>query len=56
MKMDKNILSGIKKNSTIELKFVDLTYEGLGVAKHDGLAIFVKGALPGESGKVGLQR
>ena len=54
--MDKNILSGIKKNSTIELKFVDLTYEGLGVAKHDGLAIFVKGALPGESGKVRITK
>lgn len=42
----------IKKNSIVEVNFVDLTYEGLGVAKHDGLAIFVKGALPGESGKV----
>ncbi|MGL5437053.1 MAG: 23S rRNA (uracil(1939)-C(5))-methyltransferase RlmD [Lachnospiraceae bacterium] len=46
----------IKKNSIVELKFVDLTYEGLGVAKHDGLAIFVKGALPGESGKVRISK
>ncbi len=46
----------IKKNSTVELKFVDLTYEGQGVAKHDGLAIFVKGALPGESGTVRITK
>lgn len=46
----------MEKGTTVELKFVDLTYEGLGVAKHDGLAIFVKGALPGESAKVRITK
>ena len=55
--MEKSIRGGmINKNSIVELKFVDLTYEGLGVAKHDGLAVFVKGALPGESGKVRITK
>lgn len=46
----------LEKNSKIKLKFIDLTYEGQGVAKYDGLAIFVKGALPGEEGMVRITK
>lgn len=46
----------IKKDSELKLKFIDLTYEGLGVAKYDGLAIFVKGALPDEEGNVRITK
>ncbi len=48
--------SVIKKDSELKLKFIDLTYEGLGVAKYDGLAIFVKGALPDEEGNVRITK
>lgn len=55
--MENNTFAGtIKKNHTVNLKFIDLTYEGLGVAKHDGMAIFVKGALPGEAGEVRITK
>jgi 23S rRNA (uracil1939-C5)-methyltransferase len=46
----------IKKDSEVKLKFIDLTYEGLGVAKYDGLAIFVKGVLPDEEGIVRITK
>lgn len=39
---------GLKKNSIIEVTFIDLSFQGLGVAKYDGFAIFVEGALPTE--------
>lgn len=55
--MDKHTAVGsIKKNDKVKLEFIDLTYEGQGVAKHDGLAVFVKGALPGETGNVRITK
>lgn len=38
----------LEKNSIITVDIVDLTHEGAGVAKHDGLVFFVDNALPGE--------
>ncbi|WP_067100676.1 23S rRNA (uracil(1939)-C(5))-methyltransferase RlmD [Streptococcus sp. DD13] len=38
----------IKKNDLLDVEIVDLTHEGQGVAKVDGLVFFVENALPGE--------
>lgn len=38
----------MKKNDIVEVEIVDLSHEGLGVAKIDGLVFFVENALPGE--------
>jgi len=38
----------MKKNDQVELEITDLTTDGKGVGKTDGLAVFVDGALPGE--------
>ena len=42
---EKNML---KKNDIVEVEIVDLTHEGAGVAKVDGLVFFVENALPTE--------
>jgi len=42
---EKNML---KKNDMIEVEIVDLSHEGVGVAKAEGLVFFVENALPGE--------
>ena len=39
----------LKKNDIVEVDIVDLTHEGAGVAKVDGLVFFVENALPGEA-------
>ena len=44
------------RNSLIELEITGLTHEGKGVGRHDGLAVFVKGALPGELVKISLDK
>lgn len=46
----------IKKDSILELEFIDLTYQGLGVAKLNGFAIFVEGVLPEEKGTVRITK
>lgn len=38
----------LKKNDIVEVDIVDLTHEGAGVTKVDGLVFFVENALPGE--------
>ena len=38
----------LKKNDVIEVEIVDLSHEGAGVAKAEGLGFFVENALPGE--------
>ena len=38
----------LKKNDIVEVEIVDLTHEGSGVAKVDGLVFFVENALPSE--------
>lgn len=38
----------LKKNDIVEVEIVDLTHEGAGVAKVDGLVFFVENALPTE--------
>lgn len=38
----------MKKNDIVEVEIVDLSHEGLGVAKVGGLVFFVENALPGE--------
>ena len=38
----------VKKNDVIEVEIVDLTHEGLGVAKVDHYPLFIENALPGE--------
>ena len=38
----------VQKNETIEVEIIDLTHEGMGVAKVDGYPLFIEDALPGE--------
>ena len=38
----------LKKNDVIEVEIVDLSHDGAGVAKAEGLVFFVENALPGE--------
>ena len=38
----------LKKNDIVEVEIVDLTHEGAGVAKIEGLVFFVENALPTE--------
>lgn len=38
----------LKKNDEFEIKIDDLTVEGAGVGRYEGLAVFVERALPGE--------
>lgn len=38
----------LRKNDIVDVEIQDLTHEGLGVAKYDGLVFFVENALPGE--------
>lgn len=38
----------LKKNNIVEVEIIDLTHEGAGVAKVDGLVFFVENALPSE--------
>ena len=50
----------VKKNDVIEVEIIDLTHEGLGVAKVDHYPLFIENALPGEkleikvSGSMGI--
>ena len=39
----------LKKNDVIEVEIVDLSHDGAGVAKVEGLVFFVENALPTES-------
>lgn len=48
LRKDENMNSPVKKNQDITLEIIDLSYEGLGVAKLDHYPIFVDDALPGE--------
>ncbi len=38
----------LKKNDIITVTVTDINHEGLGVAKHDGAVIFIKGAVTGD--------
>ncbi|MEX2368185.1 MAG: TRAM domain-containing protein, partial [Balneolaceae bacterium] len=38
----------LKKGSEVELEIESAAYKGKGVAKHDGLAVFVPGTAPGD--------
>ena len=44
------------ENSFIELEITGLTHEGKGIGRHQGLVVFVKGALTGELVKVSLDK
>ncbi|MGT2935329.1 23S rRNA (uracil(1939)-C(5))-methyltransferase RlmD [Streptococcus castoreus] len=38
----------LQKNDIVEVEISDLSYEGAGIAKHEGFVFFVENALPGE--------
>ena len=38
----------LKKNQELEVEIIDLSHEGLGVAKVDTYPLFIENALPGE--------
>ena len=38
----------VSKNETYDVTIMDLTYQGMGVAKIDSFPIFVANSLPGE--------
>ncbi|WP_147804001.1 23S rRNA (uracil(1939)-C(5))-methyltransferase RlmD [Alkalicoccus halolimnae] len=42
----------VQKNDYVRVTFEDLTHDGAGVAKVDGYPLFVKRALPGETGLI----
>ena len=44
----------IKKNDTLTLEISDITNLGFGVGRHDGMVIFVSGAVPGDTVKAKL--
>ena len=39
----------LKKNDVVEITIDDLTVEGAGIGRHEGMAVFVPRALPGET-------
>lgn len=50
-------MSKIKKNFVIEnLEVVDISTEGKAIAKHDGLVVFIEGAVPGDRVDVMVHR
>lgn len=51
MNQEKRILP-VEKNQVLETEFVDLTSEGMAVAKVDGYPLFVEGGLPGEKARI----
>ncbi len=46
----------MKKNQSAEVEVTDLSHDGRGVARIDGKAVFVRGALPGERATVRIVR
>ncbi|MFV0558289.1 MAG: 23S rRNA (uracil(1939)-C(5))-methyltransferase RlmD [Enterococcus sp.] len=42
----------VTKNETLELEIIDLSHEGMGIAKVDGYPLFIENALPGETAQV----
>ncbi len=46
----------LEKNQLLDVTFEDLTHEGLGVAKPEGIPIFVAGGLPGELGQIKITK
>ena len=43
------VMTKIKKNFTLEnLEVIDISTEGKAIAKHDGLVVFIEGAVPGD--------
>lgn len=42
----------VEKNEMLEVEIIDLTHEGLGVAKVEGYPLFIENALPGEKIKI----
>ncbi len=49
-------MSNLKKNDIIEVEIIALSSEGQGIARVDGLVVFVKGALPGEHWRVRIMK
>lgn len=39
----------LNKNDIVDVEIVDLSHEGAGIARVDGLVFFIENALPGES-------
>lgn len=46
----------VEKNETYEAEFVDLTSEGMAVAKIEGFPLFVAGGLPGEKAVIKIMK
>ncbi|MDR2832520.1 MAG: 23S rRNA (uracil(1939)-C(5))-methyltransferase RlmD [Streptococcaceae bacterium] len=46
--MSKKLMIPVKKNDRLTVEVIDLTHEGMGVAKVDGFPLFIENALPGE--------
>ncbi len=46
----------MKKNDVFELNITGMTHEGLGVGRNDGMAVFVPGAIPGETVNVKIMK
>ncbi|QBO35549.1 23S rRNA (uracil(1939)-C(5))-methyltransferase RlmD [Periweissella cryptocerci] len=46
----------VKKNDQFEADIIDLTYQGMGVAKIEDFPVFVANAIPGEKVRVGVTK
>lgn len=46
----------LEKNKSYEIEITDLTVEGMGIGRVQGMAVFVNGMLPGEAGRVKIIR
>ena len=42
----------LKKNQELEVEIIDLSHEGLGVAKVENYPLFIENTLPGERVKI----
>jgi 23S rRNA (uracil1939-C5)-methyltransferase len=52
----KGLLMTVKKGQVVELKITGIAFGGRGVARHNGLAVFVDQAIPGDRGRVRITR
>ena len=46
------IQAPVRKNEKLTVDIMDLTYEGMGVAKVDNYPLFIEGVLPDEQAEV----
>ncbi len=56
MNFEGSVCMKVKLNDVLEVEILDLTYQAYGLAKVDGLSIFVENALPGEIVEIEIEK